>query len=148
MRIILAAIAALLLATPASAQALRVRETTASVKDATDRLVKAIEGKGLKVAARVDHAAGAVAAGMTMPPTEVVIFGNPKLGTELMLANPQIAVDLPLKILIWQAAPGRTMIGYTMPNALKARFGINDKDALFEAMSESLEGFATAAARP
>ncbi len=107
MRIVLALITALILASPASAQALKVRETTGSVKDATDRLVKAIESKGLKVAARIDHAAGAKAAGMDMPPTEVVIFGNPKLGTALMLANPQIGVDLPLKIVIWQAVSGK-----------------------------------------
>ncbi|MEQ1616399.1 MAG: DUF302 domain-containing protein, partial [Hyphomicrobiaceae bacterium] len=84
MRIVLALITALILASPASAQALKVRETTGSVKDATDRLVTAIESKGLKVAARIDHAAGAKAAGTDMPPTEVVIFGNPKLGTALM----------------------------------------------------------------
>jgi len=146
MRIILAAIAALLLSAPVSAQALKVRETTASVKDASDRLVKAIEAKGLTVAARVDHAAGAKSVGMEMPPTEVVIFGNPKLGTALMQSNPQIAVDLPLKIVIWQANAGRTMIGYTTPDVLKARFGINDKDAQFQAMGAALEGFAAAAA--
>ncbi|MEQ1614634.1 MAG: DUF302 domain-containing protein, partial [Hyphomicrobiaceae bacterium] len=95
-----------------------------------------------------DHAAGAKAAGTDMPPTEVVIFGNPKLGTALMLANPQVGVDLPLKIVIWQAAPGKTMIGYTAPDALKARFDIKDKDALFTAMGEALEGFAAAAAGP
>lgn len=148
MRIVLALITALILASPASAQALKVRETTGSVKDATDRLVKAIESKGLKVAARIDHAAGAKAAGTDMPPTEVVIFGNPKLGTALMLANPQIGVDLPLKIVIWQAVSGKTMIGYTAPDALRARFDIKDKDALFTAMGEALEGFAAAAAGP
>lgn len=148
MRILVAMIAAMLLVSPVSAQALKVRETTASVKDATDRLVAAIEGKGLKVAARVDHAAGAKTAGMEMPPTEVVIFGNPKLGTALMQANPQIGVDLPLKIVVWEAAPGKTMIGYTAPDALKARFDIKDKDALFAAMGQTLEGFAAAAAGP
>ena len=148
MRILVAMIAAMLLVSPVSAQALKVRETTASVKDATDRLVAAIEGKGLKVAARVDHAAGAKTAGMEMPPTEVVIFGNPKLGTALMQANPQIGVDLPLKIVVWEAAPGKTMIGYTAPDALKARFDIKDKDALFAAMGQALEGFAAAAAGP
>lgn len=148
MRILVAMIAAMLLASPVSAQALKVRETTASVKDATDRLVAAIEAKGLKVAARVDHAAGAKAAGMEMPPTEVVIFGNPKLGTALMQANPQIGVDLPLKIAVWETAPGKTMIGYTAPDALKARFDIRDKDALFAAMGQALEGFAAAAAGP
>jgi uncharacterized protein (DUF302 family) len=136
----------LLFAGPAGAQALKVREAAGTVSEAADRLVKAIEAKGLKVAARIDHAAGAKAAGLDMPPTEVVLFGNPKLGTPLMLANPQAAVDLPLKIVIWQAAPGKTMIGYTAPDALKARFDIKDKDALFKTMGDALEGFAAAAA--
>jgi uncharacterized protein (DUF302 family) len=140
--------AVLMLASPAAAEALKVRETKTTVKEAADRLVKAVEEKGLKVAARVDHAAGAKAAGLDMPPTEVIMFGNPKLGTPLMLANPQLAVDLPLKIVIWEAAPGRTMIGYTAPDALQARFDIKDKDALFKAMGEALEGFAAAAAGP
>lgn len=146
MRHLLALIVALLLVQPAAAEGLKVRESTATVKEAADRLVAAIEAKGLKVAARVDHAAGAKAAGLDMPPTEVVIFGNPKLGTALMQANPQIAADLPLKIAIWQAAPGKTLIGYTAPDDLKARYAIKDKDALFKAMGEALEGFAAAAA--
>jgi uncharacterized protein (DUF302 family) len=148
MRILMILAMTLMGAMPVAAQALKVRETAASVKDATDRLVKAIEEKGLKVAARVDHAAGAKAAGLEMPPTEVVMFGNPKLGTPLMLANPQLAIDLPLKIVIWQAAPGKTMIGYTAPDTLKARFDIKDKDELFKTMGAALEGFAAAAAGP
>jgi uncharacterized protein (DUF302 family) len=148
MRFPLLLAASLMLASPASADSLKVRETKATVKDAADRLVKAVEEKGLKVAARVDHAAGAKAAGLEMAPTEVIMFGNPKLGTPLMLANPQLAVDLPLKIVIWEAAPGRTMIGYTAPDTLKSRFDIKDKDALFKAMGEALEGFAAAAAGP
>ena len=140
-------IASILYCGSASAQALKVRESkSSSVPETVERLVKAVEAKGLKVAARVDHAAGAKAAGLDMPPTEVVMFGNPKLGTPLMLANPEIAVDLPLKIVVWQAASGKVMIGYTSPDALKARFEIKDQDASFKAMNDALEGFATAAA--
>jgi uncharacterized protein (DUF302 family) len=148
MRFLMLIAAVLLSVSPAAAQALKVRETKSTVKEAADRLVKAVEDKGLKVAARVDHAAGAKAAGLEMPPTEVIMFGNPKLGTPLMLANPQLAVDLPLKIVIWEAAPGKTMIGYTAPDTVKARFDIKDQDALFKAMGDALEGFAAAAAGP
>jgi uncharacterized protein (DUF302 family) len=140
-------IASLLFSGSASAQALKVVESkSASVPETVERLVKAIDAKGLKVAARVDHAAGAKAAGLEMPPTEVVMFGNPKLGTPLMLANPELAVDLPLKIVVWQAPSGKVMIGYTTPEALKARFDIKDKDASFKAMGDALEAFAAAAA--
>lgn len=148
MRILILLATSLLFAASASAQSLKVRETKSTVKEAADRLVKAVEEKGLKVAARVDHAAGAKAVGLEMPPTEVIMFGNPKLGTPLMLANPQLGVDLPLKIVIWEAAPGKTMIGYTAPDSLKARFDIKDKDALFKTMGDALEGFAAAAAGP
>ncbi len=131
----------------ASAQTLKVTEAkSGTVAEAVDRLVKAIEGKGLKVAARVDHAAGAKAAGLDMPPTEVVMFGNPKLGTPLMLSNPEIAIDLPLKIVVWQAASGKVMIGYTAADTLKSRYAIKDRDDGFKAMAGALEGFAAAAA--
>ena len=149
MRYISTLLATMMFTGAASAQALKVRESTsASVPETVERLVKAIEGKGLKVAARVDHAAGAKAAGLDMPPTEVVMFGNPKLGTPLMLANPELAVDLPLKIVVWQSPSGKVMIGYTSAEALKSRFDIKDKDASFKAMSDALEGFAAAAAGP
>jgi uncharacterized protein (DUF302 family) len=147
MRYVYILIASILYCGSASAQALKVRESkSSSVPETVERLVKAVEAKGLKVAARVDHAAGAKAAGLDMQPTEVVMFGNPKLGTPLMLANPEIAVDLPLKIVVWQAASGKVMIGYTSPDALKTRFEIKDKDASFTAMNDALEGFAAAAA--
>lgn len=147
MRFMYVIIASMLFAGSAAAQALKVVESkSASVSETVERLVKAIEGKGLKVAARIDHAAGAKAAGLEMPPAEVVMFGNPKLGTPLMLANPQLAVDLPLKIVVWQATSGKVMIGYTAPEALKARFDIKDKDPSFKAMGDALEALAAAAA--
>ncbi len=149
MRYVSTFLATLLFAGAVSAQALKVRESTStSVPETVERLVKAIEGKGLKIAARVDHAAGAKAAGLDMPPTEVVMFGNPKLGTPLMLANPELAVDLPLKIVVWQSPSGKVMIGYTSAEVLKSRFDIKDKDSNFKAMSDALEGFAAAAAGP
>ena len=131
----------------ASAQTLKVMEVkSGTVAEAADRLVKAVEGKGLKVAARIDHAAGAKAAGLDMPPTEVVMFGNPKLGTPLMLSNPEVAIDLPLKIVIWQSASGKVMVGYTAADTLKSRYDIKDRDDGFKAMAGALEGFAAAAA--
>ena len=147
MRYVYSLIASIVLCGPAAAQALKVVESkSASVSETVERLVKAIESKGLKITARVDHAAGAKAAGLDMPPTEVVMFGNPKLGTPLMLANPELAVDLPLKIVVWQAPSGKVMIGYTTPEALRARFDVRDKDPSFKAMGDALQAFAAAAA--
>src|SRR5690606_33638301 len=102
------ALALLLLPTASFAQSQLVTvESNFDVAETVERLAAALEGKGIKVAARIDHAAGAKAAGLDMPPTQVVMFGNPKLGTPLMLANPDIAIDLPMKMVIWQDAGGK-----------------------------------------
>ena len=131
----------------AAAQSLLLsQESKFPVKETADRLVKAIEEKGLKVATRVDHAAGAKAAGLEMPPAEVVLFGNPKLGTPLMLSNPEIAIDLPMKMLVWQDKAGKVRVGYVAPDALKLRYGIKDRDAAFATMTSALAAFAKAAA--
>ena len=76
--------------------------------DATvQRLLGAFADKGIKVFATIDQQAEALAAGMSMPPTTLIIFGNPKAGTPLMLANPQAGIDLPLKVLVYEAVPGQ-----------------------------------------
>ena len=77
-----------------------------------DRLSTAIEGAGLKVFARIDHAAGAKEAGLTMPPTVVLLYGSPKGGTPLMLAAPAAALDLPLRVLVRDDADGRTRVSF------------------------------------
>ncbi len=130
----------------AGAQSLLLsQESKFPVKETADRLAKSIEEKGLKIAARVDHAAGAKAAGMDLAPTEVVLFGNPKLGTPLMLSNPESAIDLPMKMLVWQDKAGKVWIGYVAPDALKVRYGINDRDEVFRTMTGALAGLAKAA---
>lgn len=131
---------------PAQAQnALTVRESKFSVKETVDRLVKALESKGIKVAARIDHAAGAKAVDMALPPAEVVLFGNPKLGTPLMQANPQIGLDLPMKMLVWQDKAGKVWLAYAPAAALQTRYAIKDKDPVFKTMAGALEAFAKAA---
>ncbi len=132
----------------ASAESLTVKESKNSVSGTMDKLIAALESKGIKPIARVDHAAGAKAAGLDMPPTQVLFFGNPKLGTPLMLASPEIAIDLPMRVVAWQDANGKVMIGYTSADTLKARYGVKDKDAVFKAMADALDAFTTAAAAP
>ena len=77
-------------------------ESKYSVKESLDRLSAILTKKGIRVMARVNHAAGAKAAGLKLPPTELLIFGNPKLGTPLMQTNRMIGLDLPMKVLAWQ----------------------------------------------
>ena len=146
----LAALLALsLFAAPALAQdtVLTVRESALSAKDTLDKLTKVLDEKGIKVVARVDHAAGAKAAGLDLLPTEVVFFGNPKLGTPLMQSNPHIAIDLPMRVVAWTDKAGKTWIGYTSAEVLKARYGIKDKDEAFKAMSGALDAFTSAASK-
>lgn len=144
---LLAAVVALApVAGPALAMSdLVVRESKLGVKESIDALAKAIEAKGIKVVARVDHAAGAKTAGLEMRPAEVLLFGNPKLGTPLMQSNPEIAIELPMKVLAWQAADGKVYVGYTAPEKLKARYGIKDRDEVFKTMAAALLAFSDAA---
>ena len=145
MRLVLAALVFLFTAVAAHAQALIVRESKFSVKESLDRLAAELEKRGMKVSARIDHAAGAKSVGMDMLPTEVVMFGNPKLGTPLMLSAPSIAIDLPMRMVAWQDKAGKVWIGYTAPDMLKQRHAISDRDEQFKTMAGALDGLAKAA---
>src|SRR5258705_9593133 len=83
-----------------------------SVDQTVERLTEILPAKGLTLFALIDHSGEAEKAGMKMRPTKLLIFGNPKAGTPLMLAAPSIAIDLPLKILIWEDGAGRTQVSY------------------------------------
>ncbi len=93
-----------------------------------DQTVKTLEGilqaKGVKLFALVDHSGEAEKAGMHMRPTKLLIFGNPKAGTPLMIASPSIAIDLPLKILVWEDADSKVRVSYNSPAYLQTRHGL------------------------
>ena len=114
-------------------------KTRFSPKDTMDRLVAAIEARGITVFARVDHAAGAATVGMELRPTAVVIFGNPKAGTPLMQVNQTIGIDLPLKVLVWQDEAAATWIGYDDPATLAERHGIAPTTPAIAALRTVLE---------
>ncbi len=92
-----------------------------SVDQAVRKLEAILQAKGVKVFAVVDHSGEAEKAGLAMPPTRLVIFGNPKAGTPLMLASPSIAIDLPLKILVWEDARGKVWVSYNAAAYLAGR---------------------------
>ncbi len=83
-----------------------------SVEETVDRLKNLLQSKGVTLFALVDHSGEAEKIGMRMPPTKLLIFGNPKAGTPLMLAVPSIAIDLPLKILVWEDEHKKTWLSY------------------------------------
>ena len=85
--------------------------------------------------------------GKSLRPTQLIIFGNPKLGTPLMESNQKIGLDLPMKALIYQASDNKTYISYTSPAFLAKRHGIQDRDKVFAKMTGALRNFTTAAAK-
>lgn len=136
----------LLFVSSAHAQPLVVHQSKFTVKETMDRLASELGKRGITVVARLDHAAGAQSVGMKLAPTEVMIFGNPKLGTPLMLAAPSIAIDLPMRLLAWQDSTGKVWIGYTAPDLLKERHGISDHAESFKVMAGALDSLARSAA--
>src|SRR6202451_2360557 len=95
-----------------------------SVEETLQRLEAAFASKGLQIFARVDHSGEAEKVGMKMRPTKLLIFGNPKGGTPIMLGAPSAAIDLPLKILVWEDAQGKVWASYNSPAYLQQRHGI------------------------
>jgi uncharacterized protein (DUF302 family) len=95
-----------------------------SVDQTVDRLKNILQAKGVALFALVDHSGEAEKVGMKMRPTKLLIFGNPRAGTPLMLAVPSIAIDLPLKILIWEDAQGKVWVSYNSPAYLQERHGL------------------------
>jgi uncharacterized protein (DUF302 family) len=97
-----------------------------SVDETVDKLKTILQSKGVTLFALVDHSGEAEKVGMKMPPTKLLIFGNPKGGTPLMLAAPSAALDLPLKILVAEDGHGKVWISYNSPEYLKERHGFPD----------------------
>ncbi|MBE9107124.1 DUF302 domain-containing protein [Nostoc cf. edaphicum LEGE 07299] len=98
-----------------------------SVPVTIDRLKAVLEVKGITIFARIDQQAEAEKVGLSLCPTQLLLFGNPKAGTSLMVAEPTIALDLPLKVLAWEATDGKVWVSYNDPNYLKQRFSLSDE---------------------
>jgi len=103
------------------------RPSNHSVGATVARLKNILEAKGITLFALVDHSGEAHKVGMEMPDTKLLIFGNPKAGTPLMLAAPSIAIDLPLKILVWQDNEGKVWLSYNSPEYLSRRHGLQQE---------------------
>jgi uncharacterized protein (DUF302 family) len=98
-----------------------------SVEQTVERLRALLQAKSVTLFALVDHSGEAAKVGMTMPPTKLMIFGNPKAGTPLMLAAPSVAIDLPLKILVWEDVQGRVWLSHNSPAYLSDRHGVPER---------------------
>src|ERR1700726_2491119 len=95
-----------------------------SVDQTVEKLKNILQSKSVALFALIDHSGEAEKVGLKMRPTKLMIFGNPKAGTPLMLASPSSAIDLPLKILIWEDNQGKVWLSYSSPEYLKERHGL------------------------
>jgi uncharacterized protein (DUF302 family) len=95
-----------------------------SVDGTVEKLQQVLQTKGVKLFALIDHSGEAEKVGLRMRPTKLLIFGNPKLGTPLMIASPSIAIDLPMKILVAEDSQGKVWVSYNDPAYLEARHGL------------------------
>lgn len=105
-----------------------IKNSPRGVPETVERLVGLVQAKGMKVFVVVDHSGEAECVGLQLRDTKLVVFGNPKGGTPAMVAAPLAALDLPLKVLVWDDG-GQTKVSYTSPGALAARYGLSDEEA-------------------
>lgn len=111
---------------PAAAAALVRHHSSASVAETVDLIRQAAQARGGQVFGVIDHAAAAGAVGMRMPATQVVMVGNPKVGTPLMLSAPDLALDLPTRVLVRESPPGCEVVLHD-PSLLAARYGLSEE---------------------
>jgi uncharacterized protein (DUF302 family) len=111
-------------ATPASGKGIIDTSSNHSVDQTVEKLKAILQAKGVALFALIDHSGEAAKVGMQMRPTKLLIFGSPKAGTPLMQAAPSIAIDLPLKIFVWEDAQGKVWVSYNSPEYLQQRHGL------------------------
>ena len=112
------------------------------------RLERAATSRGVAIAARIDHAAAARRANLTLRPTTLVIAGNPAAGTPLMQADQTMGVELPLRFLVWQGEDGKARVSYDPIKAIAARHGVTGRDELLTRMTGAIEAIVGAATAP
>ena len=122
--------------------------STLGPKETLDRLEAEIQARGLTIFARIDHAAAAAEAGLELRPTLLIVFGNARGGTPLMQSVQTVGIDLPLKVLVWQDAAGKTWISYNEPSWIVQRHGITEAEAIVTKMADQLSAISRAAAGP
>lgn len=139
------ACAALACASVNASEGLVKLKSAHSVDDTADKLESVLKSKGMNVFGRINHAQGAEKAGLELKPTQVLIFGNPKVGTPLMQCARSVAIDLPQKALVWEDDDGQVWLGYNDPAYLAQRHGIEGCDEVLKKVSGALGKFAAAA---
>lgn len=132
---------------PSEPSPLRTATSPHSVGDTVERLLAALESRGIAVFARIDHAGAARDAGLELADEQVVIFGDPRVGTLLMQADPAIGYELPLRVLVWDAG-GETMAGYRPPTELDGAYDVGTRAEVLQRMGQLLEQLVAACTAP
>jgi uncharacterized protein (DUF302 family) len=120
------------------------KKSSYGVEETLDRLEAIVRKKGITVFTRVDHGGGAKKAGIPMTDTQLLIFGNPQVGTPLMNEQRLMGLDLPMKVLAWEDDKGQTWVAYTDPRELQRRHGLKNQ-ALIDKMGKALDGMTNGA---
>ena len=115
-------------------------------KETMDRLEAEIRAQGMTVFARIDQAAGATEVGLTLPPTELIIFGNARGGTPLMQSEQTVGIDLPLKALVWEDTAGTTWLSYNEPGWIVQRHSVANAEQVVSKMAAALSAISRKAA--
>lgn len=118
-----------------------------SVDETADRFEAIIKEKGLSFFSRIDHAKNAAGVDLTLNPTQLILFGNPAVGTKLMQCAPTVAIDLPQKALFWQDDDGQVWLSYNKPSAMQAEHNVQGCDPIFEKITGLLAKLAEAATK-
>ena len=130
------------------AEGLVITPSPHDVDTTMSRLQDAVKARGLGIFTLIDHAAGAQKAGMQLAPYQVLLFGNPKLGTLLMQAKPAVGLDLPMKIAIWQDGQGNTQVAYRSADDLAAAYGLDPQSKPLGKVRGALAGLVKTATAP
>ena len=129
-------------------QGLVSKKSPYSVTVTLDRLEKILKDKGVTIATRWSHDAGAAKAGISLRPTELLIFGNPNVGSHFFTSKQAAGIDLPMKALAWQGEAGQVWLTYNDPAYIAGRHGIKDRGEVVQKMSKALDMFSNAAVAP
>jgi uncharacterized protein (DUF302 family) len=145
MKHLLALLFVIALAVPSLAAAevmgLVVKPSQYSVGETIDRLEAALTAKGIGIVVRWNHAQKAEEVGIPLRPTELLLFGNPKLGSNMFTSAQTAGIDLPMKALAWEDADGKVWLGYNDPAYIAERHGIADREAVVKKMTGALNKF-------
>lgn len=145
MKTLILTLAVFLISTTGYAADLVEKSSPHSVQETMDKLEAAVKKAGAGVAARVNHAAAAESVGIEMAPNEVLIFGNPNIGSPIFLENPAAGLDLPIRVVVYEDASGQTIVAYREPAALAESFNLSPEMKSFQMMAGALTKLTDAA---